>query len=468
MSHSVRSGTLFLIFAWAAACVPACGSSGQPADAADAPAPGDAQAEAAPDSGFVRDVGSDGSPDGAADVIAEAASDAGADGTNAADAGPLPASGSPWQALSITTGIVHACALLDNHRIKCWGSNIFGCLGTGDPANRGRGAEKMGNALPFVDLGVGRTATAIAAGRYTTCAILDTGAVKCWGWWNFTGEPTSAAGADSQIGNAPGELGDALPALDLGVGRKAVHIASGYYSTCAVLDDGTARCWGAGLPVAPAALEPPLAVLELAPARGRVIALLEDGSLSNLMPNLMPTGQSLVLGAGQKATRVAGSESGVCAVLSDGHLACTADTGWLPPPTTSDIQAIDVAEHHSCVLTRSGDVRCWGSDCGSYPVGTKYWCPDKALADGSLTVALGQPATALGTGAIDFSCALLADGGVKCWTRYDFCDNAAGGIDNCGVPAETPDVVGGAVVIAGVGTGRTFGAWGAIDLGTRP
>jgi Regulator of chromosome condensation (RCC1) repeat len=476
MTRTALSGSLGLsILAWAAAGVPACGSSGQVADAADARASRDTQAEATANSGAAGrapdasadhatlDVGLDVALEGSViDVPDETASDAGSDET-IVDAGPPLPSGSPWRALAITTGIVHACALLDNHRIKCWGANAYGCLGTGDPDDRGNVAAKMGNALPFVDLGVGRRATAIAAGRYTTCAILDTGAVKCWGISNFTGEPTSARTADGMIGNAPGELGDVLPPLDLGAGRVAIQIASGYHATCVVLDDRTARCWGDGAPIAPVAIGVRV-VLQLAPANGEIIALLQGGGLSTLLPS---GGPSLVLYDGVKASYVAGSETGICAVLTDGELTCT---DGLPSATATatDVAAVDVEVGATCVLTRAGDVRCWGGDCGAYPVGAKYTCASKALADGSFTIALGQRATAVGTGGNGYSCALLADGGVKCWETYDTCDDAAGGSELCAVPTQTPPIVGGAVAITGTGAGRKFGAWGEIDLGTRP
>ena len=45
-------------------------------------------------------------------------------------------------------------------------------------------------------------------------------------------------------GDVGGELGDNLPEVDLGTGRRAVPMASGRYHTCALLDDASVKCWG--------------------------------------------------------------------------------------------------------------------------------------------------------------------------------------------------------------------------------
>ena len=58
--------------------------------------------------------------------------------------------------------------------------NSYGQLGLNDTSNRGTTSGQMGDALPFVQLGTGQTASAQAVGRYHTCALL-TGGVKCWG-----------------------------------------------------------------------------------------------------------------------------------------------------------------------------------------------------------------------------------------------------------------------------------------------
>src|SRR5690606_15496113 len=88
------------------------------------------------------------------------------------------------------------CALLDVGALKCWGSNLYGQLGQEDAEHRGDDPGEMGDDLPFIELGHGRTVRAFVAGA-TSCALLDDGSVKCWGL---------SVGA----GKTPGTMGDAL------------------------------------------------------------------------------------------------------------------------------------------------------------------------------------------------------------------------------------------------------------------
>ena len=125
--------------------------------------------------------------------------------------------------------------------VKCWGDNGYGQLGLGDTADRGDQSGEMGGDLPAVDLGAGRIATAITAGGYHTCALLDDATVKCWGWgWHGR----LGLGDMASLGDEPGEMGVNLPAVDLGAGRTATAITAGDAHTCALLDDATVKCWG--------------------------------------------------------------------------------------------------------------------------------------------------------------------------------------------------------------------------------
>jgi E3 ubiquitin-protein ligase HERC3 len=135
----------------------------------------------------------------------------------------------------------HTCAILDNDSLKCWGYNAWGQLGLGDITSHGNDPQEMGDYLPAVNLGSGRTAKAVALGDVHTCAILDDDSVKCWGR-----NPDGQLGLGDQVsrGFGAGQMGDALPRVNLGTGRTAKAIAAGSGLTCALLDNDAVKCWG--------------------------------------------------------------------------------------------------------------------------------------------------------------------------------------------------------------------------------
>ena len=65
-------------------------------------------------------------------------------------------------ATAIAVGSEHSCAILDNASVKCWGYNGAGQLGIGHNFNMGKFGSMA--LLRVVNLGTGRTATAISAG----------------------------------------------------------------------------------------------------------------------------------------------------------------------------------------------------------------------------------------------------------------------------------------------------------------
>ncbi|HQZ84314.1 MAG TPA: hypothetical protein PLB21_01625 [Actinomycetota bacterium] len=143
--------------------------------------------------------------------------------------------------LDVAAGGAHTCAVLDNGAVKCWGLNRTGQLGLGDATQRGSAAGQMGDNLPAVNLGAGMTAVAITAGKQHTCAVLKSGAVKCWGY-NARGE--LGLGTTTTMGINASQMGDNLPAVKLGNGRSATTISAGWYFNCAVLDNRSVKCWG--------------------------------------------------------------------------------------------------------------------------------------------------------------------------------------------------------------------------------
>jgi len=135
---------------------------------------------------------------------------------------PGPVSGLSGVA-ALSAGGYHACAILSDNSVKCWGRNDDGQLGTGDRTGANTPVSVNGLSLP---------PTAVSAGGYHTCALLPDHTVQCWGRnvYGQVGQP-STTGAFIVPTTVPGIT-------------TAVALKSGFFHTCAILADGTTRCWG--------------------------------------------------------------------------------------------------------------------------------------------------------------------------------------------------------------------------------
>ena len=79
---------------------------------------------------------------------------------------------------------------------------------------------------------------AIEAGQKYSCAILDNGSMKCWGF-NGQGQlgilsSDLSVGDGAATGNVQSDMGDSLPELQLGTGRTVASMGLGYLHSCAV------------------------------------------------------------------------------------------------------------------------------------------------------------------------------------------------------------------------------------------
>jgi alpha-tubulin suppressor-like RCC1 family protein len=100
-----------------------------------------------------------------------------------------------------------ACAAISDGSVKCWGSNAQGQLGLGDATDRGSSPNSMGDALPAVRLGSGRTVRSMSLGAGHVCALLDDRALKCWGL-NINGQ--LGVGDVRSRGMVTSQMGDNL------------------------------------------------------------------------------------------------------------------------------------------------------------------------------------------------------------------------------------------------------------------
>lgn len=356
----------------------------------------------------------------------------GRDGTTTVGDDETPSSVPPLDfgpgrtARAISAGKVHSCAILDDATVRCWGYNLGGLLGLGRVSPR----ETPLSAGP-VDLGAGRTAVALDVGEGHSCAILDTGAVRCWGY-NGNGQLGLPLGNSVTIGDD--EVPGAAATVDLGVGRTATAIAAGAFHTCAILDTGAVRCWGFN-------------------GDGQ----LGYGNTLQIGDNESPAAAGPVdLGAGRTATAITVGFAFSCALLDSGRVRCwgsnffgqlgiasTSDIGddeslataplvsLKPPPLVltqarseafgsalpePKVVSIAAGDGHVCAITSNGTLYCWGrGELGRTGHGNTLVLGDDEIPGSAAVVSLGgRAATAVAVGPSN-TCVVLDDGHVRCW-----------------------------------------------------
>ena len=286
-------------------------------------------------------------------------------------------------AKAISTGYSHACAILNDDSLKCWGNNYNGQLGDGTTTRR--------NSPTEVDLGNGRTAKDVQAASSRTCAILDDDSLKCWGF------------------NDDGELGDGTTtdrhtpaAVDLGTNRTAKAVFLSARRTCAILDNDSLKCWGSN-------------------SRGA----LGDGTTTD---RNSPT--AVDLGTNRTAKLVSfGGNSYTCAILDNDSLKCWGGNSWsqLGDGTTTHrnsptavllgagktAKTVSTGYFNSCAILDDNSIKCWGENNYTGLLG------NGSTAEYSTPVAvnLGESRTAKAIGIFSnsHSCAILDDDSLKCW-----------------------------------------------------
>jgi len=351
-----------------------------------------------------------------------------------------------WEVVEVTAGMIHTCARRADGAVKCWGDNTFGALGLGDERDRGIGPGEMGQSLPAVELGTGRRASSLALGASRTCVLLDDGHVKCWGY-NDGGQ--LGLGDYRNRGDDPGELGDALPAVDLGRDIAAVAVAAEQLATCALLEGGRVKCWGRNVNRELGLDDPRLTIGQ------------EPGDMGDQLPFVN-------LGGGLTASALAAGDFHACALSSDGRVTCWGQRfssgfwegsgGRLPTVelvSSAPVTALEAGSSHDCVLLQDGRVKCWGySSYGQLGLGdlAERGTDGVALGDDLSAVDLGDDRKAIALAAGDFhTCALLSDGSVKCWGQNQY---GQLGLGDTATRGDESDETGDNLLTVELGSGR--------------
>ena len=232
---------------------------------------------------------------------------------------------------AISVGYDHACAILEDGSVSCWGYNSSGQLGDGSTLLRERPST--------VILPKGKRAIRISAGYKHTCAVFKDNSLFCWGN-NFYG----------QLGNG-NQKKQHIPVLVEGrSGRNALSVSAGDIHTCALLTDRTLTCWGSN-------------------ANGR---LGNGGTANSLIP------QTVKLPPTRWAKEVHVGDNHACAILDDDSLSCWGDgsNGQLGNGNTLEyhtpvsvamedgikVKTLDGYFMHVCAFLNNDNLVCWGDN----------------------------------------------------------------------------------------------------------
>lgn len=280
----------------------------------------------------------------------------------------------------IYAGGLQSCVLTTAGSVKCWGSNAYGQLGDGTTTDRSVPVDVSGLTEGVVELSIG-------TGH--TCAVTTTGGAKCWGY-NFFG----------QLGNGS-DMSSSVPVDVTGLtsGVKAISVMEGH--SCAVLITGEMKCWG-----------------------WNNYGQLGNGTITS---SSVPVNVS---GLSSGVTAISTGTGHTCAVTATGGVKCWGDNSYqqlgdgtttlrtLPVEVSglsSGITAVSAGYHHTCALTTSSGLKCWGSNASgklgaetnsslSPPVDVS------GLTSGMFSITAGG----------NHTCALTNEGVAKCWGRNGF------------------------------------------------
>ncbi len=280
---------------------------------------------------------------------------------------------------SVAAGANHTCVLTGAGGIKCWGRGIVGALGDGVALDR---------PTPAFVRGLSSGAIAVAAGADHTCAVTKPGGVKCWGW-----------NASGQLGDGT-KTTRLAPVSVKGLSAKVIALSAGLDYTCAVEDTGRVKCWGGNFyrQLGDGTTEERLKPVAVVGLRG---AAAVSASLGSTHTCALTTGGAAfcwgwnnsgqlgdgtaeerfqpvaVVGLARGVRAIAAGNQFTCALLSSGKVQCWGanlagatlgndglQQNYYTPVFVSNFNGTSIASgaYHSCAHATSGGAACWGTN----------------------------------------------------------------------------------------------------------
>jgi alpha-tubulin suppressor-like RCC1 family protein len=296
----------------------------------------------------------------------------------------------------LASGWAHACALLVDGTIWCWGSNQYGQLA--QPTDGG--VSDLAPAPVKVN-GISGTVDHLVAGGFHTCALLTDGTLSCWGS-NDYGQLGSGSFLSDGGWARPTNVPTPTPANVSG----ATQLGLGSRFTCVLESDGGIACAGFNY--------------DGQLGRG------PDGGLTDTTSH---PDFGLVSGLSGPIAKVPKSNGyHEIVILADGGLMAWGtnnygqlgnedDSGVSQPSAVSvvgfgSVLEVSPGNYFTCARRSDRTVWCWGQNArgvaGVSPeAGTPQYVP--------VQVAGLSNVTQISSGWSGFACAVIAGGNVECW-----------------------------------------------------
>lgn len=314
-------------------------------------------------------------------------------------------------AIQITAGEGHVCGLLDNNDIKCWGMNSFGQLGQGHDNNIGDAPGEMGDALKPIDLGFEAEPVSVVAGGLHTCVLLNDGQIKCWGR-NRHGQ--LGIGHIRHVGDDEGEMGENLVSVQYTIRRTVIALVAGQEHTCMLVSPGNVKCWGAN--------------------QSGQLGQGHDDDYGDDLDETERNIPSVDIGDDVSAMQISAGGDQTCVIIERGGLKCwgsidlkavgnstnelgnnlpTIDLGYRAPATQ-----VFNGLSQTCALIKEVNLLCWGANGrGQLALGhTSHLFSYRQELGSKEYITLGGewvPVSVSANG--DHTCTLFENGQVKCW-----------------------------------------------------
>jgi alpha-tubulin suppressor-like RCC1 family protein len=297
-------------------------------------------------------------------------------------------------AVAISAGQFHTCALKANASVVCWGRNIAGQLGDGNLNGNFNSNTPTTTPTPVTGL---TDAVALSAGANHTCALKTGGSLVCWGG-NFNG----------QLGDGTNNNNKSGPVPVTGI-TDVVALSAGSEHTCALKAGGSAACWGKN----------------------------SDGQVGDGTTVPRATSTAVVGLTNAVAINAGGNinstifKGRTCALKANGSVACWGDQGFDPTKSATvqanattiagltDTVSISAGGDHICALKASGAIACFGNDVsGQLGDGATGGAQTKFVAVNTVGGLLTDT-TAMSAAGDGHTCAVKIDNTVVCWGRND-------------------------------------------------